>query len=68
MPQRQPDKHPIRVGVIGVGRGQSFARGATDTVGMKLVALCDTWKDKLEQVGREYGSGHVHGLRPFPRT
>ena len=38
---------PIRVGVIGVGRGASFAAGATDLVGMKLVALCDTWDEKL---------------------
>ena len=36
----------IRVGVIGVGRGQSFARGATEVVGMELVALCDTWEEK----------------------
>ena len=28
----------IRVGVIGVGRGESFASGATELVGMKLVA------------------------------
>ena len=46
---------PIRVGVIGVGRGQSFASGATDLVGMKLVALCDTWKDRLASVGKRYG-------------
>lgn len=45
---------PIRVGVIGVGRGQSFASGATDLVGMKLVALCDTWKEKLHEAGRRY--------------
>ena len=46
---------PIRVGVIGVGRGQSFARGATGLVGMKLVAICDTWKERLKQVGKTYG-------------
>ena len=34
----------IRVGVIGVGRGQSFARGATKAVGMELVALCYVWE------------------------
>ncbi len=39
---------PIRVGVIGLGRGQSFARGAGEAVGMKLVALCDQWADKLK--------------------
>ncbi|MCF7855232.1 MAG: Gfo/Idh/MocA family oxidoreductase, partial [Candidatus Pacebacteria bacterium] len=49
------DDRPIRVGVIGVGRGQSFASGATDLVGMKLVALCDTWEEKLEEAGKRYG-------------
>lgn len=44
----------IRVGVIGVGRGQSFASGATDLVGMKLVALCDTWEERLKEVGTRY--------------
>jgi len=48
-------RQPIRVGVIGVGRGMSFAKGATDLVGMKLVALCDTWKSRLTKVGRELG-------------
>lgn len=46
---------PIRVGVVGVGRGQSFARSATDVVGMELVALCDIWEERLQEVGREYG-------------
>lgn len=46
---------PIRVGVIGVGRGETFARGATDDVGMKLVAVCDQWKPKLKEIGRKYG-------------
>ena len=45
----------IRVGVIGVGRGRSFAGGATETVGMELVALCDRWEEKLEEAGREFG-------------
>ena len=45
----------IRVGVIGVGRGQSFAKGASDVVGMELVALCDTWEERLKQTGEQYG-------------
>jgi predicted dehydrogenase len=45
----------IRVGVIGVGRGESFARGATETVGMKLVALCDTWEERLHEAGQRHG-------------
>ncbi len=44
----------IRVGVIGVGRGQSFARGANEVVGMELVALCDTWEERLEEVGKRH--------------
>jgi predicted dehydrogenase len=45
----------IRVGVIGVGRGRSFAGGASETVGMELVALCDHWEEKLDEAGREFG-------------
>ena len=41
----------IRVGVIGVGRGQSFARGVSTGVGMELVALCDTWEERLQEAG-----------------
>jgi len=45
----------IRVGVIGVGRGRSAAAGAGPHLGMELVALCDTWEEKLLQVGEEFG-------------
>ena len=44
----------IRVGVIGVGRGSGFARGAAH-VGMELVALCDHWEEKLHAVAGELG-------------
>jgi predicted dehydrogenase len=40
---------PIRVGVVGVGRGETFAAGATDLVGLKLVALCDTWENVMSE-------------------
>lgn len=43
----------IRVGVIGVGRGQSFMRVAAHT-GMELVAICDTWKERLQDVGKKF--------------
>ena len=46
---------PIRVGVIGVGRGHGFAAGAGPHLGMELVALCDTWEERLLKVGRELG-------------
>ena len=45
---------PIRVGVVGVGRGRSFARGANELVGMKLVALCDTWEERLLELGKQH--------------
>ena len=54
MPKSPKPAKPIRVGVIGVGRGQSFAAGAGETVGMKLVALCDTWEERLKNVGERY--------------
>ena len=44
----------IKVGVIGVGRGMSFAK-ATGKVGMKLVAICDQWVEKLNEAGKTLG-------------
>lgn len=46
-------KKEIRVGVVGIGRGMSFANGAP-YAGMKLVALCDTWAEKLAEVGAQH--------------
>ncbi|HRU04926.1 MAG TPA: Gfo/Idh/MocA family oxidoreductase [Candidatus Brocadiia bacterium] len=43
----------IRVGVVGVGRGSGFAKGAGPHLGMKLVALCDTWEERLNRLGKE---------------
>lgn len=43
----------IRVGVIGVGRGQTFMHQAP-VAGMELVAICDTWKENLQKVGKQY--------------
>ena len=40
---------PITVGVVGVGRGRTFARGSEAATGLRLVALCDTWEERLEQ-------------------
>ena len=53
--KRSNVRRPIRVGVVGVGRGMSFARSATDTIGMQLVALCDTWEERLLEAGRQLG-------------
>lgn len=51
--RRSSREKPIRVGVIGVGRGMSFADGAA-SAGMKLVALCDTWKAKLKEANKRH--------------
>lgn len=45
----------IRVGVVGARRGRSFARSAAPYLGMELVALCDTWEERLNAVGAELG-------------
>ena len=45
----------IRVGVVGVGRGLSFARGAGPHLGMELVAVCDTWEERLARAGEDLG-------------
>ncbi len=44
----------IKVGVVGARRGSNFASMA-EKVGMKLVALCDTWEERLNEVGSRLG-------------
>ncbi|MCM8786207.1 MAG: Gfo/Idh/MocA family oxidoreductase [Candidatus Omnitrophica bacterium] len=41
----------IKIGIVGVGRGMSFATIA-NYVGMKLVAICDTREEKLKEIGK----------------
>lgn len=49
---------PIRVGVVGVGRGRTFMNAAH--LGFQLVAVCDTWEEKLrEEAGRWGVSAYV---------
>lgn len=55
---------PIRVGVVGVGRGMSFAYGA-EGAGMKLVAICDTWAEKLREVGKKLKGTTYRDYRRF---
>lgn len=43
---------PIRVGVVGLRRGEGFARGAGPHLGMELVALCDIWEERLLPLGK----------------
>ncbi len=55
MSRKRKSAKTIRVGVVGVGRGRTFMRSAA-AVGMELVAICDTWEEKLKEVGRETGA------------
>ena len=43
----------IKVGVVGVGRGSGFAKDAGELVGMELVALCDTWEERVKSLGKK---------------
>jgi len=44
----------IRIGVVGARRGMTFARGAAGAE-MELVAVCDTWKERLDEAGASLG-------------
>lgn len=44
---------PIRVGVVGVGRGRTFMNAAS--LGFRLVAVCDTWEEKLRSEAARWG-------------
>lgn len=46
---------PIRLGVLGVGRGISFTGAAAKTTGFQLVAVCDTWAEKLKDFAKQTG-------------
>lgn len=45
---------PIRVGVVGIGRGMCFADGANERVGMKLVAVCEQSIDALKRLNGQF--------------
>ena len=53
MPAKKRSEKAIRVGVVGVGRGLSM--GAAGATGLQLVALCDTWEERLLQAGERLG-------------
>ena len=45
---------PVRVGVFGIGRGQSFAAQAEAMEGVKLVAICDQREQALADFARQH--------------
>lgn len=45
----------ITLGVVGVGRGLSLINHATARLGIRVVAICDTWEERLREVGAEQG-------------
>ncbi len=57
-------RQPIRIGVVGLRRGLSYARGATERLGFKLVALCDSRDERLQPMCRELG---VTGYNDYAR-
>jgi predicted dehydrogenase len=46
-------KSTIRIGVVGARRGQSLAGNLGDLTGTKLVAICDTWEERLKEAGEK---------------
>ena len=55
-------KDRIRVGVVGVGRGQTFMNAAD--LGFELVAVCDIWEERLAQVAKAW---NVTGYTDYDR-
>src|SRR6266545_2819415 len=55
MPGTARSTELLRVGVVGVWRGGTFADAATEAVGMRLVAVCDRWESRLREVGEKHG-------------
>lgn len=45
---------PLRVGIVGLGRGLAFIQQSQANTGMELVALCDTWEERLGEVGQQH--------------
>lgn len=57
---RKRSRKGIRVGVVGALRGVTFARGAAEA-GMRLVALCDLWEEKLREASKDWAEIGFHG-------
>ena len=52
MAKKRGKQRPIRVGVVGVGRGRSFMQAAQAT-GMELVAICQQSTQRQQTNFRE---------------
>ncbi len=55
---------PVKVGVLGVGRGMAFANAAKQT-GMKLTAICDIWEERLYEAGKKTGAATFTDYEEF---
>ena len=55
MAKNAKSKNTIRVGVVGVRRGESFVSNLTPTLGMQLVAICDIWEERLNKAAEKLG-------------
>ena len=54
------------VELVGQLAEQGFARGAGEHVGMELVALCDTWEERLDALGHEAGDRLLYVKKVTP--
>lgn len=45
----------VRIGVVGTGRGATYARASGLDMGMELVAVCDTQPTRLQAFASQYG-------------
>ena len=57
---RKRSRKEIRVGVVGALRGVTLAREAAEA-GMRLVALCDIWEEKLREASKDWAEIGFHG-------
>jgi predicted dehydrogenase len=55
---------PIRLGVVGAGRGQTFMDQAA-AAGMELVAICESAPEKLAEAAQRFGvAAYTWPLKP----
>ena len=56
----------IRVGILGMGRGQTFA-SPHESIGFEVRAICDTYEGKVTKWLEKLG-GNIKGYKPVRRA
>ncbi len=49
----------IKIGVVGVGRGRDMIKYCTNSKGVELVAICDSYLPLLEKAKRDFADGSI---------